>query len=126
MEDLLKTVGILAVCLVYLTKQIMDSYTKRKNGKSMDSCQQGSQCARCTVMAALLDDLHRWHKPVTDPITGQPRFMWYGDSIELQKELERSRESTEELKTAMEAMNDSIRSLVEQIRNCPGARVNQI
>ncbi len=57
----------------------------------------------------LLSDLHDWHKPVVDPETGQPRFMWYGDSKEL-------RESMDELRTSIGRMNESLNGVVDEMR----------
>jgi hypothetical protein len=115
MEGLLQTVAILAACIVFLAKQAVDAYSKRKNGMGAHTT---------STEKSMLSDLHRWHKPVADPATGQPRFMWYENSLMLQEELKRNRESMDELKSALERMSENISALVEQIKKCPGPKSN--
>ncbi len=112
MEGLLQTVALLSCCVVFLAKQAADAYSKKKNGSMKPrSCPE--------QMSEWISDLHRWHKPVVDQATGQPRFVWYENSIALQEELQRNRESMNELKSAIEKMNEAIGMLVDQMQNCP-------
>lgn len=105
--NLLQTVVVLAACVVFLAKQSIDVYknygVRRKNGGA-------GRPGESTMIA----DLYKWHKPVIDPGTGQPRFMWYLDSKELQKELQRNRETMEELRGAILKMNQSIERLASE------------
>lgn len=118
MGDLINTVAILSACIVFLAKVVVDAYAKRKNG-GMPPCRASCKAEQ---MVTFVSDLHRWHKPVTDPATGQPRFMWYENSVGLREELKKNRESTDELKLAIEKMNTHICALVEQIQKCPGPK----
>jgi hypothetical protein len=96
MELQLQTIAILSAALVFLSKSAVDAYKKmaaRKNGMDSDS---------------MMRDLHRWHKPVVDPKSGQPRFLWYEDSLEL-------RDSVEKLREEMERF----RKMLERIPPCP-------
>lgn len=103
---LIQTVAILAACVVFLAKEGYKAYDKKKNGTSDLS---GSKMV-------LLSELHDWHKPKVDPETGQPRFMWYADSKELREQLERNRESMDELRAAIAGMNESLKVLVNDLR----------
>ncbi len=108
---LLQTVVILSACVVYLAKQALESYKcrdRKKNGNPDDS------------KAVKLSELHDWHKPVVDPETGQPRFMWYAETKELREQLERNRESMDELRSAISRMSDSLAGLVAEIRKPAG------
>lgn len=105
---LIQTVAILAACVVFLAKEGYRVYDRKKNGTGGDL--SGSKMIK-------LSELHDWHKPVTDPETGQPRFMWYADSKDLREQLEKNRESMDELRSAIGRMNDSLMSLVAEIRN---------
>lgn len=109
--ELAKTVAILAVCLVWLAKQTIDAYKKRKNGNDpvmVDQC-------RARDNAEMIKDLHRWHEPGEDPATGQPRFHWYSYSKELQEELEKNRSSMDELRREIAKMNATISRLVTEM-----------
>jgi hypothetical protein len=113
-EGLTQTVAILAACIVFLARQGFDAYKIYAN--------KGS--ARCVIphpethppTETLIRELHRWHKPVNDPETGQPRFLWYVDSAELREELQRNRESMEELKESLGKMRTAIERLVSELQ----------
>ena len=96
MEDtpaLLQTIAILSVCLVYLARQVIETYKahdRKKNGGS----------SRAQDNAALLLELHEME-----------------NTKELRAELKRNRESMDELRAAIGKMNDSLVGLVAEIRN---------
>lgn len=108
-SGLIQTIAILAACIVFLAKQAFD-FKKRKNGHGVPMNPNDSS-------AALLRELHSWHKPVNDPETGQPRFMWYEDSSHLREELNKNSLALDELRSTIAKMNDSIAKLVGEIRN---------
>lgn len=98
---LIQTVAILAACVVFLAKEAHKAYAHKKNGGNGNK---------------ILCELHDWHKPVIDPVTGQPRFMWYADSKDLREQLERNRASMDDLGTSIGRMNESLSGLVTEIR----------
>ncbi len=97
LPGLLQTFTIMAACIVFLSKQAVDAYRSR-NGKAAPQDES----------FLLVKDLHRWHKPVVDPETGQPRFMWYGDSKELKDELKANRETMQELTDSMGTLTTAV------------------
>jgi len=105
MQGLLVTVGVLSSCIVFLSRQVAEIYKRRKNGlpaiPSYSDGDVGSQIA----------DLHRWHKPIQDPDTCQPRFHWYENNMELKKELEANRESMDSLRQCMCHTSEAIDKL---------------
>jgi len=97
--DLLQTFTIMAACIVFLSKQAVDAYRSR-NGKAAPQFSDES--------SRLVKDLHKWHKPVMDPETGQPRFMWYADSKELKQELKASRITMAELGDSIDTLATAV------------------
>lgn len=96
-QDLIKTIAVLSACIVYLSKQAIESYKAKRTGPQ-----------KIVDCGLLVKELHKWHQPVVDPGTGQPKFMWYENNSELEKELRANRES-------MEALRDSTRKTRESM-----------
>ena len=92
---IVQTVAILAAALVYLSKQLADTYKglQRRNGKGQPGTDQ------------MVKDLHEWHRPVTDPLTGQPKFMWYEESG-VRLEMALLRETIHKLTTTLQKTDD--------------------
>ena len=111
-SSLVQTVVILAACVVFLAKQCVDAYSRFGGWKK----KHGTYAVNGSS-ADLLRDLHKWHHPVNDPETGQPRFLWYQDTKDLREELKRSRESMDELRESIGKMNDSLVTLVSEIKS---------
>jgi len=108
-QSLLVTIGVMASCIVFLSKQAVEAYRKSKmrNGKAglySDSC-AALECNR------LVKDLHNWHCPIKDNETGQPKFPWYENNAELLRELCLNREAMEELRDCMRKIRSSIDKL---------------
>jgi hypothetical protein len=113
-QGLIQTIVILVACVVYLTKQIAEAYKKKKNGHShLGSCRAGD-------VENMIFELHQWHRPVTDQETGQPRFMWYENNLEFQKQLERNRSAMEALSACMRKTRESIDKLNATIADSKG------
>ena len=108
---LVQTVAVLAVCIAFMAKQSWQLYSRRHNNEKRNGpIGSGSGEVKITRNErSMLSDLHQWHKPIMDPDTGQPRFMWYEGTKELRTELELSRKTMGELR-------DTISTLVSEIR----------
>lgn len=114
---LIQTIAVLAACVVFLAKQGFDAY---KMHMKKDTEQVTKDPCKIDCMG-LISDLHKWHRPVTDPETGQPRFMWYEDSKALRDGLRKNRECMDALSLAMGKVNESIAALVEELRSQQGS-----
>ncbi len=110
---LVQTVAVLAVCIAFMAKQSWNLYRSRHNGKRVNGSGEFNISRNERSMLA---DLHQWHKPIMDADTGQPRFMWYEGTKELRAELELSRKTMGELRETIGRMNDSLSTLVAEIR----------
>lgn len=89
---LLQTIAVLSVCLVYLARQVIETYKaheRKKNGNG-----------RARDNSALLLELHEME-----------------NTKELRVELKRNRESMDELRAAIGKMNDSLVKLAAEIRS---------
>jgi len=93
----LQTVPVLLACIVYLVKQVIEAY-KMAMGLSD---------------RRMIEDLWRWHKPQTDPVTGQPIFHWYEDSKTLKL-------SITELEQAMVELKDELSELRKAYHEAKG------
>jgi hypothetical protein len=88
---------IVIAVVVWVMSKKTPSPAKRKDGASLD---------------ALVQELHQWHKPVADPETGQPRFRWYEDSIQLAK-------AVRELRVVVGQLSDRVEHI------CPMLKKNE-
>ena len=112
-QQLVQTIAILAGCIVFVASKSFDLYQRRRtNGvglMSLESSNYGS-------IRTWIKELHDWHKPVKDPVTGQPKFPWYADAAELRDELQKSRAATEEATSAMADMSAKLAEFVDEVR----------
>jgi hypothetical protein len=92
---LIQTVGVLAAVIVYLTKQVVEARRSKKNGGSMTS---------------KVDELHKWHSPVSDQETGQLVFHWYSQHQELIAILKEHIRAMEAVNHAMLELNSNLNS----------------
>lgn len=93
--SIVQTIAVLAAVIVYLSKQLVDALKTKKNSGAKSESDQ-------------VNDLHKWHAPVSNKETGQPIFHWYAQNAELIKELR-------EQKEVMKEMVFSIRDLVPSL-----------
>lgn len=109
MEESVQTIAILAACVVYLARQTVESYKKmRSNGQVKDAEAQ-------QLMRNRVEDLHRWHSPVSNSVTGQPRFPWYSETDVLQSELSSLRKEFKSTRDCLRKMRESIDRLIEKV-----------
>lgn len=111
MESLVQTIAVLSACLVYVTKAGIDSYKKKKNGVA--------DVEELAVRKQIMD-LHDWHKPIPDVETGQPRFMWYHDTVALQVELKANRDTMEQLRACLTKTQECLEALTKALERSNG------
>jgi hypothetical protein len=88
---------VIAVVVWVMSKKTPSPAKRKDGGPSLD---------------ALVQELHQWHKPVADPETGQPRFRWYEDSIQLAK-------AVRELRVVVGQLSDRVEHI------CPLLKKNE-
>ena len=100
LQEVLYTVCVMAACIVFLSKQAVDAYKKKKAGPASSEV--------FDQFFEKINELHRWHKPIYNPATGQPKFMWYENSAELQQEMKDLRACIKSLQKSLDNLSDKI------------------
>lgn len=108
-SGLAQTIAIMAVCLIWSTKQAISAWKARNGSAPLSDMAELMKLVKVALQQ--LGDLWRWHKPVTDPKTGQPTFMWYENTAQLLEQMKLSREATIELRKAVLKLTDMLRDM---------------
>jgi hypothetical protein len=105
-HEAIQTICILSAAIVFLAKQTVDAW------KAVASKKNGTPGSSFTM----LQDLHKWHQPVSDIKTGQPRFMWYEDK-ELTQEIRNLRVEQAEIKDILKKLLENFSSFFGQFNS---------